>query len=269
MPWLPFEKCRERVVRADAHRKSLAQLWKRFIEDDPYSPLIEVNDDGTGSIHVIPQYEVLPAVFALEMGEMLYQLRAALDGSIYAAAIMETGKNPPCDEDKLEFPITNSAHNFDKALWKLGPLLQKRRDIIESVQPYNVPEIAPELMVFNSNRALGILNDWARKDRHRQLHILGSWASKASPRLHFPSGVSIAQMIVNTEGFLEAKNQVASFRLNGFIPGMEVRANPDLMIDIAVNEPPPPSADNDILGNRLAAMHLATKHIIGDIEDSF
>jgi hypothetical protein len=37
------------------------------------------------------------------------------------------------------------------------PLAKERRDIIESVQPYNIPELAPEEMAVSINRNLGIL----------------------------------------------------------------------------------------------------------------
>lgn len=73
----------------------------------------------------------------LLLGEMLYQLRSALDACIYQGAINATKKDPPDDERKLEFPITN-----DPKEW---PNLKKRRlfslpvtiqDAIERIQPY-------------------------------------------------------------------------------------------------------------------------------------
>lgn len=50
---------------------------------------------------------------------------------------------------------------------------------------------------------------------------------------------------------------------------MRVQANPDLFIDIAVDEIPPPCADNDTLGNRLLAMLKTTHVVISSIKDSF
>ena len=47
---------------------------------------------------------------------------------------------------------------------------------------------------------------------------------------------------------------------------MEVQANPDLMIDLAVNEPPDPCADNDTLGNRLTYIGETVAIMICDIE---
>jgi hypothetical protein len=76
-------------------------------------------------------------------------------------------------------------------------------------------------------------------------------------------------MKVNHSGFLEDENEVASFRLIGYRPGMKVQANPDLIIDIAVKEIPRPCADNDTLGNRLVSMIDAVKSIVHSFEKSF
>jgi len=269
MPLFQFEGCRQRIRRAKSHSESVAKMWNDNVaEEGFYSARVCMNDDGTGSIRVDPIYglEFLDTI-SLQFGEMLYQLRAALDSCIYGARVCETRQNPPPDENKLEFPICKSRaeyNAFDKA-----PLADERRTILEAVQPYNVPKLAPEDMVFNFNRTLEILNDWARKDRHRRLHMLGSWASNASPKIRCPKGTTLSYIRINDAGFLEHKNEIATFQLIGFREGMEVQANPDIAIDIAVDEIPPPCADNDTLGNRVLAMLKATECIVSTIEDTF
>src|SRR5437870_11622493 len=112
----PFEGSWQRIERADAHRKTLAETWNSFIDDDPYSFSVRMEHDGTGRIWVRPNYPALPAIFSLELGELLYQLRAALDGCVYDAAILETRQNPPPDEQDLAFPICSSPESFDMPL---------------------------------------------------------------------------------------------------------------------------------------------------------
>jgi len=265
----PFEGCWQRIEWADAHRKTFAEAWNRFIEDDPYTSVVRMYHDGTGNMWVRPNYSSLDPIFSLHLGEILYQFRSALDGCVYDAAILESRKNPPPDEEYLAFPICASDKHFDNCTRNIEPLTKDRRDIIESVQPYNTPKLAPDLMVLNFNRTLGILHDWARKDRHRTLHVVGSWASNANPKLRFPEGASLAYMTVHGSGFLEDEGQIASFKIDGYTTGMNVQGNPDLSIDIAVNEIPPPCADNDTLGNRLLAMSVATQSIIGAFKKSF
>jgi len=273
MSLLPFETCRQRIARAEAHCKTLATLWNEAIEEgDLYSTRLDIQDDGTGSIWIAPRFERgLPDVFSLEFGEFLYQLRSALDACVYAAAVVESGQDPPPNEEDLEFPICDSAAKFKKASWKIRPLAKKRRDIIESVQPYNAPSLDNNLLVMNPHRALAILNDWARKDRHRRLHIVGGWASSANPQLWLPRGVELEYMMVTYDGLLEHDSEIASFKLRGYVPGAEpkVQANPDVFVDIAVDEPPPMCADNDTLGERTKWMIIYVRAIVREIEASF
>ena len=269
MPMLAFEGCRERIWRAEVHSKELSKLWNEFVEDDRYSTIVEVEDDGTGGIWVEPEVSPFPAIFSFELGEMLYHLRAVLDSCIYEAAILETGQNPPSDERSLEFPIRNTSEEFKKAAWHIKPLTDKRRRIVESVQPYNAPEVSPDIAVFSIQRMLGILNDWASKDRHRRLHVIASWASQKNPFLRLPDGVHLSYMLVTGEGFLEHDSQIAAFGLEGWKPGMRIEANANLAIDIALNEPPPPCADSDTLGNRIRMMLASVKTVVNGFETSF
>jgi hypothetical protein len=121
-------------------------------------------------------------------------------------------------------------------------------------------------MVMNFNRMLGILGDWARKDRHRTPNVMRLWAVKASPKLRYPSTVRLRSMKVHTLGFLDNKDKIATFRLSGFAPGMKVQANPDLLFDIAVDDGPRPCHERDSLGNRLAAMIATVRVIASAIE---
>src|ERR1039458_6918719 len=89
-----FEGCRFRIERAEAHCKALAKAWNEISAEDLYTVNAKVNPDGKGSIR-LTRPKPFPSVFALQVGEMLYQLRAALDGAIYQAAILDSGQDPP------------------------------------------------------------------------------------------------------------------------------------------------------------------------------
>lgn len=267
----PFHTCWERINRAYVHSIAFADEWNGLINgDNGYEIRVTMNDDGTGSLWVDLLFGELPAALSIKFGEILYQLRAALDACVYQAAILETGKNPPPNENALEFPICPSAEKFAKARWKLRPLTnQYRLDFIEMVQPYNAPAVPDEIRVFNLHRALGILNDWARIDRHRRLHIVGSWASNAEPKFRVPEGTHLAWFMVTYDGFLEHDCEIAAFKIEGWERGMKMEANPDVFIDVAVDEPPTPCADTDTLYNRTRAMAVAVQTVVSSMEKSF
>lgn len=269
-PLAEFEDCRSRIRRAEAHNEAFAKTWNEFIDHDPYHAFLRMNDDGTGELHA-ERYDDFPESLSLDLGEMLYQLRAALDGCIYAAAILQSGQNPPPNEERLEFPLCSSPEEFKRALWHVRPLKNSPRlmEIIETVQPYRVPDIRPDQMVLNLNRTLGILHDLARKDRHRSLHVVGSWRSNMKPHLMLPDGCELDYMLVTGDGPIEADTLVARFKLSGFTPGMEVQGNPDLAIDVAIDQAPPPCADNDTASRRAQSMIVSTETVVAAFERAF
>jgi hypothetical protein len=263
---------RERIGRAKAHRERIAKLWNEATESERlYNIVVYMENDGTGCISLKPTYsESFVHEISLELGEFLYQLRAALDACIYKAAIIDSGQNPPPDHERLEFPVCFSEEHFQANAAKIAPLKQKRRDIVKAVQPYTVLKtLTPELMIYSFNRNIKMLNDWARKDRHRRLHVAGSWIVSANPQVRFPDGVSLDWIRACGSGFLEQQNVIANFKLTGYREGMEVQANPDIAVDIGIEEGPPPCSDNDSLGNRMQGMMITVFTIVTNFEDSF
>jgi len=265
-----FVDCWDRIERAKAHSKVIGETWSAFVADDPYDIGVSVDSDGAGRIWVEPRYGPMPKVLSLELGELLYQLRAALDGSIRACAILETGQDPPPNEDRLEFPITFGPDYFKASAWNIAPLTDKRRYIVESVQPYNIVKgLRPDYLNLSVNRSLALLQEWARIDRHRRLHVMGSWASSANPHLLLPHGTSLRYLLVKHDGLLEHESEIAEFEIEGWEWDMTMQANPDVVIDIALREPPPPAADNDTLGERIRWMIINVGVIVKGLEDSF
>jgi hypothetical protein len=269
MPLREFAPCWNRIARAESHIAAFAKAWSDFLEDEPYNASLSIAADGSGALWVVSRYDNLPSIFGLELGEVLYNLRAALDGAIYAAAVRETRSDPPLAARSLEFPVCSSADYFRQAERKVAPLTGQRRLIIESIQPYNEPpDLEPSLLVFNFNRTLSILNDWARKDRHRTLHVVGAWSSRAAPMIIVPAPAYLKSFELAGDGFINGERKVASFEISGYISGMNVRANPNLLIDAAVDDEPLPVADNDTLENRIRAMTMMAKTVVGGMEES-
>ncbi len=142
----PFDGCRKRIERAYAHREALGKIWNDIVHEDLYRVVVDMQRDGTGAI-ALEQINPLPVSCSFELGETLYNFRAALDECVYRAAIIQSGQDPPPGESRLEFPICFSADDFRKAAWKIEPLSQKCRDFIELMQPYSTPKLPSELYI--------------------------------------------------------------------------------------------------------------------------
>lgn len=262
-----FNYGRDRIYRAERHRTALAGLWNSFIEDEPYDAIHEIDSNGAGTINMVARYERMPSEFSLELGEILYQLRAALDGSIYAYAVAVSGQDPPQNPSALEFVIRSSKADFDKCVSRqLAPLSSVAREFLEGLQPFSTPDLEEPLLVYNYNRALQMLNDWARLDRHRKLHVLGAWPSDAKPVAKLSPQCSIKSLEVLSGVLVENDSTIARFSLDGYEPGMQVGFDLHVILDMAVDETPLPRADNDILALRLEAMIRATRFVVNQLE---
>jgi hypothetical protein len=259
-----FERPWRRLERAKAHRKRFADIWNEFLDSEPYETVCHIDADGEGVISV--DAKPIPEELSVVLGELLYQLRAALDSCIYELAIIDSGQDPPTDAEKLEFPIRNDSRTgFDSVAWKLGPLTDEHRGWIETIQPYRM-QAQFHWKLSYMFWSLDFINDWARKDRHRGLHVVASWAANKSPLLNLPSGVYLRAMLPTPDGLLEEESEVARFFLDGWKPGMDCQANPNLTIDVALQEAPPPRSDDDTLNERVRLMISTVSVIIESLE---
>src|SRR5258708_32850622 len=262
----PFEIAGARIKRADIHRIAVGEIWDQFLNEAPYRSYATVDADGNGELRVEVDPERLPLDAGFEFGEMLYQLRAALDSCIYDAAIHQSGQDPPTDERSLEFPICDSLATFVSSNMKIKALGPEYGEFIEAVQPYNAPDLSDELKGHNINLNLAILNDWARKDRHRSLHITRSRTSRRNPQLVLPEGVILESITVSPDSFLEHDSLIATFKLRGWHQEMEIEANPNMLIDIGIDEPPPSRNDDDTLGQRAAQLMTSVDSVVAHFE---
>jgi hypothetical protein len=245
------------------HHREFGRIWNDFltggetvelddsrvleaaaIEHEPYVSRVTVYPDGEGVIEVeavdFPGDEL-----ALEFGEFLYQLRAALDSLVYETAIHVSGQDPPPNAENLEFPIRRSKAGFDNAAAKIAPLADHHRVWIEEMQPYHAKHRTEGLDL--TAKALDAINDLARKDRHRGLRVLASWGANKNPQFDLPPGCSLEWVVVTEDGLLERQSEVATFKIRNWRPGLEMHANPNFTIDVAVEDLPPPSDDEDTL----------------------
>jgi hypothetical protein len=264
-----FRVSRLRVSRAIDHNQALAELWNTIPPEDLCSFWPKVDPDGNGSIRVM-NVKPLPDEFGLRLGEMLYQLRSALDACIYQATAYGSEPITPQNESSLEFPITNDPKEFLKLvkrrLWGL-PL-----DLIigiESVQPYNTPTIYPaEKLVAKNSRCLGILHDLARIDRHRKLHMVGSAPLQFEPIFTLPAGVSVKDVRITADKLLTEQSEIATYKLIGFKTGMNIHVNPNMTTNIGCTEPPEPCHPNDTFAERLTEI-INTVHSIVSIFEAY
>jgi hypothetical protein len=99
----PFERCWHRRDRAYEHRRALPPLWNEYIADHPFDYTLDHEGDGTYILRVWRQRQ-MPAAMSVVMGQWLYNLRAALDYTVWATAAYVAREVPPPGEAVLKYP---------------------------------------------------------------------------------------------------------------------------------------------------------------------
>ena len=259
-----FHTAHARVERASLKARELAQMWNNIAAEHLYKITPKVNRHGIGELRAI-RMSPIPPEFALQLGEILYQLRAALDSCVYDAAILKSGNNPPPYHRQLEFSVCAKATDFEgQCKRRFKPLSQAVIDVIESVQPYQTQPVVLDVNEngVNLNNVFGALNEWASKDRHRTLHTVSSRTVQIKPRFKLPDRVRVNRIKVFDLPVMGENELIATFSLSGWSQGMKAAVNPDLAIQISLDEAALPGVGTSLV----ADLSLLGLGVIGIIQ---
>ena len=110
---------------------------------------------------------VIPIRFSVLLGEVMYQLRTALD-HLLSALVAVHGETPT---DKHQFPICSTPEKFLEASKRgdIAGISPAARNLIELTQPYQPTHPSPSL--------LNLLREWNNADKHRLLVVVGGAAA--------------------------------------------------------------------------------------------
>lgn len=158
----PLDGCRAKITRAGDHLQTLDTESRRFVEEHEYIFVHSTDPDTREHVIVvrsIRQPPVLPPIrLGVLVGDVLHNLRSALDHLVWQLAIIGTGPA----ERRNQFPIFDDPEMFKQRRERyLHGVSQKHRARIEAYQPYKGGTEGQALTV------LALLNDI---DKHRVVH---------------------------------------------------------------------------------------------------
>jgi hypothetical protein len=234
----PFQNCWDRVDRAEVHRQSLINRWNAFDTTQAYASRPEVDSDGTGRFFLEPVKRDWVLPFSLELGEMLYQLRSALDSCVYDAAALKFGSDPPPNAQQWQLPITSDPADFKEAIRRMKDIPPDIAAIIERVQGYSGLACRFDGKQFDLGTMLVALNNWARIDRHRKLHLVGTALTGGSLVIGYPIEMGIEYCHFVGSDILENQSEIARFKISNFVPGATLHFQPKFALEIMVDEVP-------------------------------
>lgn len=252
-----------RLDRSVEHYKAFGAEWARHLDTNPHALSVEIDENGDGRI-VFTRLKEPPTRLSLILGEFLYELRAALDNTLYAVAILDSGLNPPPKASALEWPICASERAWQShRARRLDHLSQEIQDALHAIQPFQAQH--------PSWNCLAILNDMARTDRHRAVHFVTSFASDGWMK----HDVDLVKDLVVYPGPVRPDGTLASFRWLGDFPITPDYLDGGTQFDVevaGVQLGPGPGAKDDVrpwgnLAERLRALHRAVSEYVNGLLD--
>lgn len=154
-----------KVRRAEEHFDHLRGEVQRRLGPKTYRIRPESNSDQTEHrFYVEFDPRALPRL-GLILGDGIHCLRSALDHTVYAIGVKESGMDPPPRARELQFPITEDEVGWAKNRWHVGSLDPEVQTAIKRLQPHSA---ADEFALT----ALGGLEQLDVADKHRIVPVV-------------------------------------------------------------------------------------------------
>jgi hypothetical protein len=170
-----FSGAAGKLVRCRYQLRELNERFESFVKGHPYTLSSKFEprpDEQIGDyLFIVDTISVPKREWGVLIGELVHNMRSALDHTIYAAATSPGDKN--------QFPIFTDKTDWDR---KVESMLRSVPDeiveIVEEAQPYNAPPGTDP-----KTHLLAILNRLSNYDKHRLLHTSVVTLQGAAPGL--------------------------------------------------------------------------------------
>lgn len=226
-----------------------------FLQGDPYEVAIDFRRIlGAREAPCVMDYTIRMVVkkpcepmWGIIIGEIVHDVRSALDHFVYQLVIHSTDR-PPAEDNRTQFPIFLDAAKFKKhGLNMLIGVSKKARDLIEALQPFSTGE--------HEKSPLWHLNQLSNIDKHRTLHLTGGTLQAFN--FSFPPVVHAGKIDkqIKEKGAFEHNTRVAWGRMCSDLPmfGTDVKVIAELSYEIVFDQRTALVAEWSVIGTLLAA----------------
>lgn len=164
---LKMERAFEQIVKVEREVSA-------FLAEGPYRPSITLTRQrGLTRPRYVFDFAILmlveqacPPIWAVMIGEIVHNLRSALDYSIYSLVVHATGA-PPGARDKTQFPILSDPPKCEfHKLPMLKGVSHDAASLIRTFQPFVTDEGEQSPLVH--------LNKLSNLDKHNMIHLTGA-----------------------------------------------------------------------------------------------
>jgi len=160
----PLEGCRAKITRAEFHLVEMRFRVREYLQHAPYRVVGEYQQ-ATGEFvlraEAVAGVQPVPLELTLIAGEVVHQLRSALDHLVFDLVIENTGAEPP--GIKSGFPIFKAVEGYnDRAPAMIRGVADAAVTRIRGAQPFHLGDRAEEALTW----AVQQLNN---TDKHRTI----------------------------------------------------------------------------------------------------
>lgn len=166
-PSHPLYSVSLKLERAGEQLQCLKIKMEAFLQNDAYELEAQADPQTERLLRVVRIKKPFPPMWSAMIGEILHNLRCALDYLVFQLIILETGAKPP-KEAKIQFPIFIKEPGFDS---RGVPTMLKGVGIsaiavIKSLQPFATKE--------GEKSPLWLLSQLSNWDKHRSISLAGA-----------------------------------------------------------------------------------------------
>jgi len=257
---------RSKLSRANSQLDRLHHEMAVFNDNEPYAPLNpKVNADHTRWVYRMNFARPMPLMWAVVLGEVIHDLRSALDHTVFQLTFDFTGHELP----GTGFPISDQSARWDirrdRTIRTDNPLGFTRDcsmyqirgvgpgvvDYIKRLQPHSSP--SPK-----TSPLLALQQLW-NQDKHRLIHFWGLQLVESRSELTV-KGSDRAHTIKFADGVLHSGDEAITVLFDG--PALTGSLDGKLGTSIAFENPANPDPGPE---DRLWRVHDATAGIVGTL----
>ena len=209
-------------------------------------------DQQTGEhwVFIEPRRSIPQIKWAVIIGDIVHNLRTALDHLIWELAVLRRGEPPPhplpsgSPWRSLQFPVYDDASDFfnisSKSAKKGQPPGQGGLASLQHVRPAaaaRVIQLQPFQVGDRQHHPLRVLQDLDNIDKHRTLHLTG--VAAILPGVEYPASISVDRIFRWERGPFTDKALLLYNRVSPPESVGSVKVYQNFRLDIAFGEGPP------------------------------
>jgi len=198
------------------------------MERKPYRTIDEFDPEKGCRVFSLEPVGRTPEHLAIELGDVLYNLRSALDHLAFALAQKHSGPLNQREAKEVQFPICHNKKEYfrkerERRIGKISPAAQTE---IDGFQPYNAGD-------RYESHPLYLLNELNIIDKHRSLllmlaHHIGTIIPIPQPTKNLASF-----RYVSNAGLLQGKTEVAHYLVTANDAEMKMNLRPMVQVSLA------------------------------------